>query len=560
MKKESVSVPSNAVRWHKPSLSGHPQADKAISFWLCGGLLLILLVSTMTRDITRPFYGLHSWAEASTACVARAHVKYGFAYTKGVSTWAVSTPPPANPTRYWDHPQLSNIILSFLMRLIGTGESTVRVYKIILAAATLIWFLVLMRKLTDDITAILCGLFMAMFPLVQYFGTEGWLMLLALSSYWFYLKLIGAISGNPEKRSLYYLGLAATTFLGLLFGWSAFFFAMAVGIHYVCHCIYRRSRPDKILLAILILAPFLGLVVDFTVMAVGYDWNIQKIVDLYKWRSAKGEMPEFVWGKWFAVFWEYAVTNFTIPVLIIVIAYLTVGQLIMLTEPSPQKQLSRSFRFPQFWLFSLPWVFQLLILRGCLWRHQTWETPMLPFISASCALGVLLIKNLLERANRLLSNVCTTAIFAIIAIFCIRGAEYYYGIRWQPPSKIEMFKSLNGIIPPDKALLSFEDFIVNQHTAKGGFYRPEYSYYLDREIVPATSFEQIRQLAQTGRFPYYIIPSVPQLNPLISQLQNEYELFSYIPGDPGETKNGKFYRAGMPHYMIFNLQKQKNNK
>ncbi|MGA1979767.1 MAG: hypothetical protein ABSG99_04270 [Sedimentisphaerales bacterium] len=532
--------------------------QKPTNFWAIFGLLAILLVCEMARDINRPFYGLHSWGEASTAWVSRAHVKYGLAYTKGVTTWAVGNPPPKNPSRYWDHPQLSNLILSVLMRGLGVSEQTVRIYIISFALLSLLVFLILVRQLTDDKTTLLSGLFFVLFPLVQYFGTDGSLIPLALAAYWFYLKLIGVISSNPEKRSLHYFGLAITTFLGLQFGWSAFFFAMAVGVHYVCHCIHRRSRPDKILLAILIFAPFISLAVDLTVMAAGYGWDIQKIVDLYKWRSAKGEMPEFVWGKWFAVFWEYAVSNFTIPVLIIVIAYFTVGQSIVFMEPKPEKQDSRrALQFPLFWLFLMPWVFQLFILRGCLWAHQTWESPMLPFISISCALGVLLIKDLLERANRLLANVCTTAIIAVIVIFCIGGANYYYGIRWQPTGKIEMFKTLNSVIPPDKALLSFEDFIVNQHASKGGFYRPEYAYYLDREIVPATSFEQIKQLAQTGRFPYYLIPSVPQLNPLINQLQKEYELFSYICGDPGETKNGKFYRAGMPPYMIFNLQNTK---
>ena len=532
--------------------------QRLIGFWAIAGLLTILLVSQMAHDINRPFYGLHSWAEASTTWVARAHVRYGLAYTKGVTTWAVGDPPPKNPSRYWDHPQLGSLLLSCLMRIIGTGESSIRIFKIMFVIATFVLFLMLMRKLTDDVTVILCGLFITIFPIVQYFGTEGSLLPLALSTYWFYLKLIGAISSDAKKRPLHYFGLAITTLLGILFGWSAFFFAMAVGVHYVCHCIHRRSWPDKLLLAILVFAPFLGLAVNFTVMAAGYGWDFQKIVDLYKWRSAKGEMPEFIWGKWFSVFWEYATTNFTTPVLIIVIAYLTVGQLFVFTESKPEKQdSSRSLQFPMFWLFLMPWVFQLLILRGCLWRHQTWETPMLPFISISCALGVLLIKNLLERANRLLSNVCTVAIIAIIVVFCISGANYYYGIRWQPPGKIQMFKTLNSIIPPDKALLSFEDFIVDQHTSKGGFYRPEYAYYLDREIVPATSLEQIKQLAQTGRFPYYVIPSVPQLNPLINQLQKEYELYSYITGDAGETKNGKFYRAGMPPYLIFDLQNKK---
>ncbi len=76
------------------------QSDKAVNFWLCAGLLAILLASTLARDITRPFTGLHSWAQASGAWAARSHARYGLGYTKGVSTFAVGQPPTENPKRY----------------------------------------------------------------------------------------------------------------------------------------------------------------------------------------------------------------------------------------------------------------------------------------------------------------------------------------------------------------------------------------------------------------------------------------------------------------------------
>ena len=49
--------------------------------------------------ITRPYYGLHSWASANRAWAARSHVKYGLGYTKGYRTLAVGDPPPAHPQR-----------------------------------------------------------------------------------------------------------------------------------------------------------------------------------------------------------------------------------------------------------------------------------------------------------------------------------------------------------------------------------------------------------------------------------------------------------------------------
>ena len=69
------------------------QLDRPSDFWFYAGLLAILLVSIMAHDIGRPFYGLHSWDEASAAWRARAFLNYDLKYTKGFAVWAVGDPP-----------------------------------------------------------------------------------------------------------------------------------------------------------------------------------------------------------------------------------------------------------------------------------------------------------------------------------------------------------------------------------------------------------------------------------------------------------------------------------
>lgn len=81
------------------------QPNNTFGFWLCAGLLTILLASIMARDIDRPFYGLHSWKEAAAAWRARCYLKYDLAYTKGLALWEVGQPPNENPNRSLDHPQ-----------------------------------------------------------------------------------------------------------------------------------------------------------------------------------------------------------------------------------------------------------------------------------------------------------------------------------------------------------------------------------------------------------------------------------------------------------------------
>jgi len=135
----------------------------------------------------------------------------------------------------------------------------------------------------------------------------------------------------------------------------------------------------------------------------------------------------------------------------------------------------------------------------------------------------------------------------------MRGLNYYYSIRWQSPTKIKMFKDLNQMIPPDKALLSFEDFIVNQHPVKGPHYRPEIAWYLDRKIIAAQTIEDIKLKAKTGKYPYYLVPLTNYTVPLINELSNQYRSDRIPYEEPEKTKNGKFLTAGMMPYFIFDL-------
>ncbi|MFA5238459.1 MAG: glycosyltransferase family 39 protein [Phycisphaerae bacterium] len=532
------------------------QTNETPNFWFCGALLVILLASIMARDITRPYYGLHSWADAHGPWLARVQLKYGFDYTKGLFTWAVGDPPTKNPLHYLDHPQLPGLINAATMAVLGINTWALRVENIIATIAALLLFLKILRGLLDDKTALLSGLFFCMFPLTGYFGVNMWVYPLGFLAIFCYLAIIKAIPTQQEHPKLYRIGLALGLFFALQVNWEGFFFAFAIGVHYVCRCIYRRTFPEKSLLAILIIAPLSSLALDFAIMASGHGWDFNKIVELYKWRSAKGEMPEFLWGKWFARLWEFAVTNFTLPILLTAIAYLTLGQLIVFTEPKPEGTGQRRPRqFPQFWLFATIALSQLLILRGALWPHQTWERPLVPLVAIAAAQGVMLLFDILKKIHRKLAYAVVITLAGVFLVSCAIGTNYYYAIRWQSPRKIEMLEMLNKNIPPDKSLLSLEDFIVNQHPVKGAFYRPEVAWYLDREIVKASTLAEVLEYAKTGRYPYYLIPAVKETEPFISQL-TQYFKYQYVPGDPGEMKNGKFYKAAMMPYMIFDLTRK----
>ncbi|OQA02571.1 MAG: hypothetical protein BWY69_01003 [Planctomycetes bacterium ADurb.Bin401] len=527
-------------------------------FWLGTILILLLLSAILLHDIGRPFYGLHSWAQASGAWAARSHVRYGLDYTKFCSTWAVGMPPVENPDRYWDHPQLNILIAAGSMKVFGINEWSLRLIDIFLAATALLVFILMVKDISNDKLALFSGFIYAAFPITGYFSMGGWPVLLGFLAMWMYLIIAGHTSKKIKK--LHYVILALSLFFTIQFSWVGFFFAMGIGVHYVIGCLFKKKKPNWPLLIILAVAPLLSMVVNFTVMAAGYGWDFNKISTLYKWRSAKGEMEGvmqhgFDWPAWFARLWQHAVTNFTLTGLIITILYFAFVPLFVLSLPK-DKNGKRELQYPCFWLFFFIPFFQLFVLKGCLWQHQTWEMPLAPFLAIAVALAIISTGTILKQlANKYFALTIQAILLAGLLTACFFGTKYYYDVRWQPPEKIEFFKKLNRQIPPDKALLSFEDFIVNQNEAKGGFYRPEIAWYLDRRITPAQSYEEVKQYAATGEYPFYILPAVNELKPLIVKLTQEYP-YEVVPGINGETtKDGKFLKAGMYPYVIFNLTK-----
>jgi len=526
--------------------------ETTVGFWLCGGLVAALLVSIMARDISRPFYGLHSWDEAAAAWRARAFLKYNISYTKGFAVWAVGNPPTKNPNRSLDHPQLKLFLPALEMSIFGINEAATRIGRIIRATLSLLIFLAIIKRLIDRKAALAAGFVFAILPITGYFGGRTWTLPIALLAFWYYLTIIGSL--RSETKPYYKWILAVLLFLALQVSWNGFFYALAIGVHYVFRCIHRRQRPDRSLLAILIAAPVISLMLDFTIMAAGHGWDWQKIWLLYKWRASTGELQKLTWSMWLGRFWHHALTNFTLPVLVVAILYLTLGQLFVFTTGTGKKDSSViNGRFPQFFLFLMPAVFQLLLLRGALWPHQYWEYPLVPFLAIAAGVAVTLVWNIVAKVNRRAAGVVVVLLVGTMFVYCMKGLNYYYSIRWQAPSKIKMFKELHNKIPPDKALLSFESFMINQNPVKGPHYRPEIAWYLDREITQARTLEEIRKYAASGRYPFYLIPSVKELSPLINQLSRLYK-YEYVPGEAGETtKDGEFLKARMMPYMIFDL-------
>lgn len=555
---------ADGLKTEKATLSS-VRNNNTINFWLCAALIALLAAATLSRDITRPFAGLHSWGESHAAWVARSHINYGLNYTKGFDTFALGNPPEVEPTYYLDHPQMRTWLDSIAMLIIGTNELAIRLPNLIATLLTILIFIKILRGLTDKRVALLAGFFFAIFPLTGYFGVWGvstWLTPTALLAIWYYLVVIGALSNGPAPKPTHKWILAVLLFLILQMSWEGFFFALAIGVHFVCRHIKRRQFPDRLILGILIVAPLSSLALDFIILSAGRGWNFNEIIEIAKWRAKHGEIPDLNWARWFELFRIHAVTNFGVPALVIAILYFTFGQLYVILTATQTAELKNKYKykFPQFWLFTLPAVFQLFILRGALVPHQYWERPIAFPIAIALALAVMMVYNILKRLNTKIAVISGAAVTGLIFTFCMIGTNYYYSYRWQPENKINMFKELNKKIPPDKYLLSFESLMYDQHEFKAASTQCEIAWYLDRQIHTAQTLNNVLEKAKTGKYPYYLIPYAPQTASIIQELRNKFK-YEFIQGQARvSNKYGFTYKGGMLSYFLFDLKTEAKTK
>jgi hypothetical protein len=488
-------------------------------FWLASLVPLIVATAMTSPKLPRPFNGLHSWAQADAAWFARNHVRYGLGYTKGLATMAVGNPPPPEPKRYVNHPQLSILLNAAAMLVLGANEWSLRLVSMLLNVGILLLLLKIFRPLVGEVPALLAALLLAMFPITAYFYAGGWVVLLWLAACWCYLVLTGQIPDGPKPKLAHYLGLGACLFLMPHLTWSAFFYIAAIGVHYVARCVFRRQWPKLPVLAVLLLVPAAGAATVFLVLLGARGWNVEQLLALYKWRSAGPRAGEFHWAPWFRRAWKYALSNFTWPVLALgggYLAYRLVCRLLTVTRlATRQERIELPLPYPLLLLFLLPGVLQLLVLRSFLLPHQFAERPLAPFVAIAAAMAVTGFGRLFAFVGRYVAVLVQAVLIVACAWACVVGAGYYYRIKWNPPQKIAMWRQLNRLVSPDRALMTFDaeldHLIVTEHKAKGAVYRGEPAWYIDRPIANAYTPQQIEKLRATGKFPCYLMPYVRSL-------------------------------------------------
>ena len=552
-----------------------------LRFWLLGLCVAGVLVAVMAPGLGRPFYGLHSWGKAHSAWFGRVHAKFGFGYTKGLCTWAVGNPPPENPRRYLDHPQGETFCTGVESMILGWQEWSFRTWMIIKTLATLAVLLALVRGLADGRTALLAGLLFALMPITGFFGVTNWQLPLSWLGVWAYLAATGQLHNTAARR--WHLGLMGAAFvLSLLMSWEGAFFIMAVWVHALALSIVRKTRGQRgywPALAVATVSPLIGLGINFSIMVAGFG-GFDKIWDLYRWRATQdAHRPDsaLTWSAWFGQFWLFARANFStvgwwtgLASMLFVFGSGAVEGLRRLagrsekqskkgakpkakTHPPPAGPGARAWGayLPGLGLLALPAVFQLLLLRSALMPHEYWMRPLAPLLAVSTAWVLWLLYDRLAAstaspaAGRAIAALMLAGVTVVLGVYGYMGLQRIRYPRWQHPRKLAMLTGLRNQIPPQKRLLSFDRFRVNEHPVKGEHYRPEIAYYLDRPIDSAFPKSMWREMG----WRYEPVPVVaidrfdPQTGQLVRPPRWVPEVLRYIQQ---QAASGKYARLLVP--------------
>lgn len=534
-----------------------------IAIWIIIRVFDFSLVPLSYRGlyINKPYTGLHSWHLTHQAWAARNHVKYGLDYTKGYRTVSVGDPPAKEPLLYVSHPPLEILVAAAGMLVLGTEDWAVRLFEIIASTPALLLIMYILSRLYGCSVGLFSGLLYVITPVFSYFALEYLWVLTALWALYRYLILTGNLKDGPQPCKRHFYELAVALFLTIQLAWAGVFYAFTIGLHYVVRSLIRWKVSWSVLTVITV-SSLLSIFLSFYVMLSGTKHNmeveaatasaeVQRVNEqpktalglvktLYKWRASEGEMETFVWKDWLKTNAKFAVTNFTVPMLVLLGAYfiyLPIAFFVFFTRAISKGIFDYTEYIPRFyrymWFFLLPGLLFFFTLKGLFWKHQYWQSPITFFVVIGASLSVFLIGDFFGTVSKWFGRFVIVTVFVPLLCYCNMGLVSYRDQVWHSQKTINMFKKLNKKIPADQALLTFKNFVIKQSEGKIAHYLPEYAWYIDRDMVVADAWQdkdskarnvqivdtvsatvkEIKKQVRTGRFSYYYIPERDSILP-----------------------------------------------
>lgn len=396
-------------------------------------IVLILALSLRLYKIDRPIADWHSWRQADTAAVARNFVKDGFnpliPKFDDMSTQANTLDNP-NRYRFVEFP-VYNLLIAFVWKVLGTTNvlyARLTTVVLTLISTTLLYFLV--RKYSDQKTALLSSFFFAAIPYNVFYSST---ILPAPFMVTSLLALYLSFTHFLENQKILLLA-SSILFANLaILSWPIALFFM-IPLIYLALDKYGISSLKKLSLyvfAVLSIAPF----VAWRIWMRQYPEGIPNYVFLINEGGIRFKGAFFRW-----------LIAERLAKLILTAAGFSLFILGLIRKPQNREKL-----FYLSYLFSVIVYFSYFASGNV--RHDYYQIPAIPILSIYMAIGT---KTLLD----LKSNFINRAVAPLVALFLISfmfvfGFYEIRGYYWiNRPQIVEAGIAVDRLLPKDATIVA----------------------------------------------------------------------------------------------------------
>lgn len=482
-------------------------------FAVVAGLLLLLYAAGLTRDLTRPWTGLHDWNGALFSQLARNFNRYPAAIHHGLPLVAAgaTVPDPADRSLYVRHPPGIVWLVAGAFRLGGEAEWVARLVPIL--ASLVSWGLLVrrMRRRRGGLAALLAGVLYALIPMTVYFGRMVnhepiclMFMLLALEG-WGGMTGSGANQSRRGSVAIWLTALAAAIWID----WPGALFAGLFCLYALAQRARGRIGSGPVAAACVLCTTSLGGLLGYIVYgAFEGRWS-----DLWAVYAARRGAPPRPLSE--SLIWNHVVDNATWAILILA----AVGVLVEMRGALHHRARDNTRRPPG--VPSGGSAMGVLTLTGLVWViafprqfeiHPYWMFYLGPWLAAEGGFTLAAVYSLLQPRRPRAAIGLTGALIIATAGFCLAGQDYYF-CRLPPRGDTARLNDLIDLCstvkretsPADTILLYRDPWRGERHGDYDARYMipPQLMFYLDRRVAVET--QPSHAIQWRGRCTTYVI-------------------------------------------------------
>jgi 4-amino-4-deoxy-L-arabinose transferase-like glycosyltransferase len=350
------------------------------------------------------------WGAAFYSNVARNHITFGFAETKGAM---VPTLNPRNPSEfdfYVDHPPMLGWLLAGSFTVFGYSDWSARLVPLLFSLAVLPVLYAVVRKHYNTGIAVGFLALMAVLPMAVQYGTfvdvQGPIV------FFFCMLMLLAYQRFTERPAWSNIGgLLGAFLLGALTDWPAYYLVAILFVHYLLSV---RQKDLRILLlpAAAVLAGLAFILYQNYVLSGRLSLNVHYMLNAFLFRAgtemetsigqASGHLTT---GGWFnTVVFKFWPKLFTIPCLVMAGLWL----LAVMAKAAARRFSGADQLFLIFLVFG---GIHIAIFRQGAAVHEFWSYYLLPAVALGAALAIASIARLIRKKSH-----AAVVVFLVIVV------------------------------------------------------------------------------------------------------------------------------------------------